>query len=625
MKKALSLITLTVLAVALLGSCSKINERLDNLEKKVDGIENEQIASINSQISGITSSISDLGQIRSDISSLKQSASDHSVDIFNLEEADRALADRILNLEDYLDDVLPNYAEKEWVEATFSTLEQYEATCDTIAKIDARIGALDAKLSKDIKATADSLTKWVNKKFEGYYTAAEMDAKLAQMKSAVDSAKASGKITDAKADSIASELTNAKAAVDTAKANIRKEYRSAIDTAIKASEGKLTKALTDAISEVNGKIESLVTRVDNLAAAVADLTGRVKALEEMIQSVVIVPAYSDGSVKTLDDTLFIDLAVTPKDAVSRLKKTDVKILLHEVQTKAVALVTVPTDSIKVFTPDKENGIVSIKANIAYFIKEAKVFTVAVNVDVGNGISDITTEFVPVKIESSCIAAGTMITMENGGQKAVEEIEVGDVIRTVNHETGEVSSAPVCFVWETKNVSNAFTLTFEDGVEVTVIEEHGFYDQEERQYAFINANNAKDYIGHHFFDADNNRWLELKSFKPSNGSVDAYAIVTSKHLNHLSNGILSMSDGSYKVLANIFEYDEQMRFDADKKAADIAAYGLTPLEKILEYKGFLEADYYDYNLQYLNVAIGKGLTSWDYVKALSDYCEANNIY
>ena len=233
----------------------------------------------------------------------------------------------------------------------------------------------------------------------------------------------------------------------------------------------------------------------------------------------------------------------------------------------------------------------------------------------------------IDLSDACVAAGTMITMGNGAQKVVEEIEIGDVIRTVDHETGTVSSAPVCFVWKTENVSNAFTLTFEGGTEVKVIEEHGFYDQEERKYAFINANNAKDYIGHHFYDADNNRWLELKGCKLSNESVDAYAIITSKHLNHLSNGMLSMCDGSIKILglANMFEYDSQLKFDADKKAADIAAYGLTPLEKILEYKGFTEADYYNYNLQYLNVAIGKGLTTWDYVKALSDYCEANGIY
>ncbi|MCQ2173166.1 MAG: hypothetical protein MJZ17_10530 [Bacteroidales bacterium] len=228
-------------------------------------------------------------------------------------------------------------------------------------------------------------------------------------------------------------------------------------------------------------------------------------------------------------------------------------------------------------------------------------------------------------EGGCVAAGTKITMGDGSQKVVEELEMGDVIRTVDHKTGEVSSAPVCFIWKTENASNAFTLTFEDEVEVTVIEEHGFYDKDERKYAFINARNAKDYIGHHFYDADNGRWLELKSCKLSNESVDAYTIVTSGHLNHLSNGMLSMSDGSFKVLANIFEYDSQLEFDADKKAADIEKYGLTPLEKILEYKGFLEADYYDYNLMYLNVAIGKGLTSWDYVKALSDYCEANGIF
>lgn len=228
-------------------------------------------------------------------------------------------------------------------------------------------------------------------------------------------------------------------------------------------------------------------------------------------------------------------------------------------------------------------------------------------------------------EIACIAAGTMITLENGAQKVVEEIEIGDVIRTVDHETGQVSSAPVCFVWKTENASGAFTLTFEGDVEVTVVQEHGFYDKEERKYAFINANNAKNYIGHHFYDADNDRWLELKSCKLLNKTVDAYSVVTSKHLNHLADGMLSMCDGEEEILSNIFEYDDQMKFDADKKAADIAVYGLTPLEKILEYKGFTEDFYYDYNLMYLNVAVGKGLTTWDYVQALSDYYEANGIY
>ena len=227
-------------------------------------------------------------------------------------------------------------------------------------------------------------------------------------------------------------------------------------------------------------------------------------------------------------------------------------------------------------------------------------------------------------DSQCIAAGTMISMPGGKQKAVEELEIGDIICTFDHETGEVSSAPVCFIWESKNVGNAFTLTFEGDIEVTVIEEHGFYDQEEQKYVFINLQNAQEYIGDHFYHADSNNWLELKSCKVSNERVDAYAIITSGNLNHMSNGMLSMCDGTVKMIANIFEYDDRMRFDADKKKADIEKYGLTPIEKILEFDGFIEADYVDYNLQYLNVAIGKGLTTWERIKAVSDYCVANGL-
>jgi ubiquitin len=54
------------------------------------------------------------------------------------------------------------------------------------------------------------------------------------------------------------------------------------------------------------------------------------------------------------------------------------------------------------------------------------------------------------------------------------------------------------------------------------------------------------------------------------------------------------------------------------------YGLTPKEKILELEGFIESDYDDYNLQYLNVAIGKGLTTWEWIEAFSDYCVENGL-
>ncbi len=227
--------------------------------------------------------------------------------------------------------------------------------------------------------------------------------------------------------------------------------------------------------------------------------------------------------------------------------------------------------------------------------------------------------------SACVAAGTMVTLENGEQKPIEDLEIGERIRTFDHEKGEVSSAPVCFIWESKNAANAFTLTFEENVEVTVIEEHGFYDCEENKYVFINVRNAADYIGHRFYHADTGSGIALEKMEILSDRVDAYAVATSKHLNHLADGLLSICDGTFEKIANLFAYDDQMKYDAERKEKDIEEFGLTPPEKVLANKGFNEADYHDYNLQYLDIALGKGLISPEWVEALGEYCAAFNIY
>ena len=227
--------------------------------------------------------------------------------------------------------------------------------------------------------------------------------------------------------------------------------------------------------------------------------------------------------------------------------------------------------------------------------------------------------------SACVAAGTMITLSNGEQIAVEDLEIGMAVRTFDHENGEVSSAPVCFIWKSQNAANAFTLTFDGGVKVTVIEAHGFFDREENRYVFLNVKNAGEYIGHSFYHADSGSWLALQGVERSQDRIDAYAIATSKHLNHLSNGMLSMCDGTFERIANLFAYDEGMKYDEDLKQKDIADHGLTSPETVLAYEGFNQADYDDYNLQYLNIALGKGLISAEWVEALSEYCAINNIY
>ena len=415
-----------------------------------------------------------------------------------------------------------------------------------------------------------------------------------------------------------------------------------------ASDGKVTWVAGDEIT-VTDAAEPANTAIYVAQASGASTTFSLKSGETAVTTAPYTATYGDyqnqvysstgancplgANSETTTFTFSCPYAVLKITATSEVEKTITKVQITDKNTSYNSL-DCSKEIVKLSTETKvfyiAVGATSFESLGIKFITEdeeaTRTRTSALTLEAGD-LLPLTLNFIESDWTSSCVAAGTKITMGDGSQKVVEELEMGDVIRTVDHKTGEVSSAPVCFIWKTENASNAFTLTFEDEVEVTVIEEHGFYDKDERKYAFINAQNAKDYIGHHFYDADNDRWLELKSCKTSNERVDAYAIITSKHLNHLSNGILSMCDGSVKILglANMFEYDSHLMFDVDKKAADIEKYGLTPLEKVLEYKGFLETDYYDYNLMYLNVAIGKGLTTWDYVKALSDYCEANGIF
>ena len=366
MKKTLSMITLAVLTVGLLASCAKINERLDDLEKKVGGLENEEIATIESQVSSIESSISDLKSIRDKVQAMSDPAT--------------GLGKRIKELEAFASDVKKNYATQDWAKTTLVTMDEYEKTCDTVAKIAAKVEGFDS----DIKACADSLKGWVNEKFGGYYDIATIDAKLAELQEQVDGV-----------DSLSAELAKTREEIDTAKVAIRAEYRAAITSAIETSEGKLTQALRDSIDSVNATISTLTGRVETLETKVEALTGKVDSLENVIQTVTIVPAFSDGSVEVKDDTLFIDCVITPAEVVKALDTADFTILLNKVLTKAIVLDTVPTDSIKVFTKDTLNGTVSIKAHIKETLDGLGNNSLTVAVNVKKAKSDYTTEFVPV--------------------------------------------------------------------------------------------------------------------------------------------------------------------------------------------------------------------------------------
>lgn len=463
MKKILLKFAIAALSSGLVCSCSDLYDQLNKLDRKFDA-ENETIATISEQITGINSTISGLDATRNDIRSLEDAAKNQKEEIENLkktdealgkdisglqkdaddlakkiealENADETIGGKINDLKVYVDGKLSEYATTAWVNATVSTLEENMATCDELAAVDAKIGALDTRLSQSIASTAESVKSWVNSQFGAYYTAAQMDAKLVALKTQTDSEFAAlrarmdttGTADRVKLERLSTELASTKAAVDTAKANIRAEYKAAIQTAISNCKGELTQALKDSIASVNGKIDAIAGRVQTLETTVSELVGRVNALEQMIQSFKIIPAYSDGGVQVDGhDLLHIDCIISPASALASLQQTDFTILLNESKTKAVNLDTIPQSNIRYFEKFA-NGTVSIKAVVTEFIPvvPGQSFTVIINVK--KGISDYT-EVAPAAIGTEInghpfvrIAGKKWATMNIGAISATGRIE-----------------------------------------------------------------------------------------------------------------------------------------------------------------------------------------------------------
>ena len=109
-----------------------------------------------------------------------------------------------------------------------------------------------------------------------------------------------------------------------------------------------------------------------------------------------------------------------------------------------------------------------------------------------------------------------------------------------------------------------------------------------RYAFINKDNAQEYLGHWFkkqiTDADGNlTWtkVELIDFDIKHEYTRAWTPITYEHLSFYANGMLSMT-GEIEGIVNTFEVSpDTMKIDEDAYLADIAEYGLFKYEEFTE--------------------------------------------
>jgi hypothetical protein len=76
-------------------------------------------------------------------------------------------------------------------------------------------------------------------------------------------------------------------------------------------------------------------------------------------------------------------------------------------------------------------------------------------------------------ETGCFAAGTLVTLGDGSRKAIETVNVGDLVLSQREDGGALGAQRVLRVWE-HTVQRSLLLDFSNGEQLETTKEHRFH-------------------------------------------------------------------------------------------------------------------------------------------------------
>lgn len=452
----------------------EVNSRIDNLEQIAIATINQQIAAINNSITGlqgtetelqsyiaalqsvseqlnvsIEANAKDIDTLEEDLKSEISTATLEQLEalktlqgelqgkldavnavLADLKERDTALENKITALEEYTNNELKK--SKDWATATFSTLEQYNSTVEEIAAIKADIDAvkyfisdletiLSEKLGTAIAKTETDLKKWVNEQLTGYYTIAQIDAKVAMLQKSIDDGD----------DALSVEINNLKTQLAEQASSITTAYQNAISEAISTNNGIIEGKIQTAVTEVNNRITTEVATINQkLVVITSRLNGVEQSIAEilaMIQSVVVVPTYSDGAVALGEGETSIFFEVLPVEAAQKLES----LTLTAFSFKAVSTIQTKSDVDYITLPVKkvayEDGLVKVTTtgkdiNDRFFNGE---LALNARLAVTDGMNSVSSTYFGIKPQGDVDI--TSLRIAEYKNKIVETILMGGVI------------------------------------------------------------------------------------------------------------------------------------------------------------------------------------------------------
>lgn len=418
MKKCAYLLVAIVCAIT--SSCVGRSD-IDDLQNQIDALQKNQIATVQEQISSISNTITSLEQVdaelRKQIADLKDKDSGLAQQLAQKEEA---LSQRISELKTYVEEQLK--VAKDWAQATFSTLEQYQQTVSALAALEQSIKDLKTELSEAIsKAISDSETSmkaWVNEQLSGYWTCAELESKLRALQE---------EFTE-NDDAQQKQIDSLSQVLEESVSSLTEAYQAAIASAIKDSEGRISEKIAKDIAAANKVLEDRITKLEGRVKDLEDWKEKVNAqIEDLIsrvQSINVVPQYSDGSVdihNCLSESE-IDIEISPSSVAEKLVEQGASVFSMAAvytETKAVSFIDIPVKRVSY-----DNGVVTLSVDGSVLSKSflSGSQTASARIAVSAGKTDIKSEYFSIQVYCDMMDLGLSVkwAMCNLGASAPEE-------------------------------------------------------------------------------------------------------------------------------------------------------------------------------------------------------------
>jgi hypothetical protein len=263
--------------------------------------------------------------------------------------------------------------------------------------------------------------------------------------------------------------------------------------------------------------------------------------------------------------------------------------------------------------------VKVAAKTAYNITGVSINGSSVGTAAGTYTHTVTSNTnITNKAESSiCIVEGTMITLADGTQKAIEDVEFGDMLLVFNHFTGEFDTRPVVAIshyGEPAQLCRILNLQFSDGTIFRMVGHHGLFDKTLGEYVMINIDNVAQYLGHEFYAVStaNDEFIgttvTLTNYYETEETVRVFSPATAEFANYFAGGLLNAPPLHRYTLTsghmNYFEFDENLKYNEEQVQADIEKYGLYTYEDFADY---ISEDVFNaLSFKYFKIAVEKGL-------------------